>query len=55
MKTCLLLLLIAPIVIKAQVIKENALLIDTPATRDITIKGSGISFTENLTWQQVRK
>lgn len=55
MKSCLLLMLLAPTIIKAQVIKENALHIDTPATRDITIKRSGIAFTENLTWQQVRK
>jgi len=55
MKAILVLTLCAPIFIQAQIAKGNARNVNNPITRTIKYDGSGITWVDNLNWQQVLK
>jgi thioredoxin-related protein len=55
MKAILILAFCAPVFIQAQVARVNAQPVDNPITRNAAGEGTGITWVDNLTWQQVLK
>src|SRR4051812_34660552 len=55
MKAILILAFCAPVFIQAQVARVNTQLVENPITRQVAGEGSGITWVDNLNWQQVLK
>ena len=55
MKAILILAFCVPVFIQAQVARVNAQPVDNPITRNVAGEGPGITWVDNLNWQQVLK